>query len=266
MTQRPTTAEANRIFYRNEATAYEATEECMRAAVYQRRLREALDDALARLGPEPRVLDACGGTGNVGEALNRRGITPVVVDVSTEMTAIWRAKADRLGVDAEIHEALIEDFLGEDGRVWDLITFSSALHHLEDFTGVLLAAAETLAPGGLLFTMFDPTLSTPGIRVLRRIDFVLWLARTRPGRFVELLAGAVRRMVRPPEGEPIGRLAERYAYSGIDDHELVRVVQSHGLDVLAHERYHDARGGIFRFLLRRMDRPSSFRLLLGRPA
>ncbi|MEA2195453.1 MAG: hypothetical protein QOG42_1887 [Solirubrobacteraceae bacterium] len=266
MTTQPTAAEANRIFYRDEAMAYEATEECVRGEAYQRRLREALDDTLTRLGPQPRVLDACGGTGNVGVALHERGITPVVVDLSAEMTAIWRAKAERLGVAAEIHEAHIEDYLRDDSRTWDLITFSSALHHLEDFAGVLIAAAAKLAPGGMLFTMFDPTLSDRRIRVLRRLDFVIWLARTRPSRFVELLVGAVRRAVRPPQGAHIGRMAERYAYSGIDDEALVAVMRSHGLEVIVHERYYDARAGLFRFLLRRMDRPSSFRLLLRRPA
>lgn len=261
----PTAVEANRIFYREEASAYEATEECVRGARYQQRLREALADALAQLAPDPLVLDACGGTGNVGSALHPHGVTPVVVDVSAEMTSIWRAKARRLGCQAEIHEGPIEDFLREDERRWDLITFSSALHHLEDYTDVLRAAIESLAPGGLVLTLFDPTLATRGVRTLRRLDFVVWLARTRPRRFLELLTGAAQRVARPQvEGEHIGRMAERYAYSGIDDHELVEALRRAGFDVLVHKRHYDARVGVVRLLMRQMRRPSSFGLVVRR--
>lgn len=267
MTSKSTPAEANRIFYREEAGAYEATEDCLRSAYYQRRLRQVLAEALTRLAPNPLVLDACGGTGNIGAALHPHGVTPVVVDVSPEMTNIWRAKAARLGFVPEIHDAPIEEFLREDGRAWNLITFSSALHHLEDYTAVLLAAADNLAPAGLVLTIFDPTPAPRGIRVLRRLDFVIWLARARPLRFVELLVGALRRVLGPSDrDEHVGRMAERHAYTGIDDHELVRAVEGRGLEVVVHERYYDARLGAVRFLLRRIRQPSSFALVVRRPA
>lgn len=188
------------------------------------------------------MLDACGGSGNVGDALHRHGITPVVIDVSPDMTAIWRGKAERLGLSPEIHNMPIEEFLDSDARCWDLITFSSALHHLEDFTQVLNAAAARLEPGGLLLTMFDPTPATRSIRLLRKLDFVAWLGLRRPLRFARLLGGAAQRtMRRSDRGDHVGRIAERHAYTGIDDYELIRAARRNGLEVLTHERWCDAR-------------------------
>lgn len=160
----------------------------------------------------------------------------------------------------------IEEFFSSDARSWDLITFSSALHHLDDYTQVLSAAAARLAPGGLLLTIFDPTLATRGLRLGRKIDFVAWLALRRPRRFVGLLSGLARRAMRPGEGrEHVGRIAERHAYTGIDDHELVRAARRCGLEVITHERSYDARLAPVRLALRRLDRPSSFHLVLERP-
>lgn len=260
-----TAAEANRIFYRDEALDYDRTEDCLRDVRQQERLVIALAKAVTLLDRDPCVLDVCGGTGNVGGALHRHGITPVVVDVSPDMTAIWREKAERLGLSPEIHDMPIEEFLRSDARRWDLITFASALHHLEDYTGVLLTAATRLAPGGLLLTMFDPTPATRGLGVVRKLDFVAWLALTRPLRFMQLLGGVSQRAIRRSErGDHIGRIAERHAYGGIDDCELAHAARAHGLAVLAHERSCDARLAVMRFTLRRLGWPSSFHLLLQR--
>lgn len=266
MTDTLTAAEANRLFYREDAETYDATEVCLRDSRRQDELRGAVAAALSRIDGRVSVLDACGGTGNIGLALHPYGIVPVVVDVSPEMTAIWRAKAERLGYSPEIHHAPIEDFLRDDGRSWKLITFSSALHHLADYAEVVLAAAARLEPGGLILTIFDTTQATPGLRLLRKADFVGWLLITSPLRFLRLLAGAVRRASRADgEERHVGRLAEVHAYAGIDDWALVGLLADHGLDVVVHKRVYEARLGLVRFILRCADWPSEFSLLVRRP-
>ena len=261
-----TAAEANRIFYRDEALDYERTEACVRDTRQQDRLFDALARIVPCLGGSPRALDVGGGSGNVGEALHRHGVTTVVVDVSPEMTAIWRRKAARLGLTPEIHNMPIEEFFATDARSWDLITFSSALHHLDDYAGVLKLAGASLAPGGFVLTIFDPTPATRAIRLIRKLDFVAWLAVRRPDRFIGLLCGLVKRAFGPPaESEHLGRLAERHAYTGIDDYELVAAARRSGLAVIIHERSCDARLAVVRFALRRLGWPSSFHLVLQRP-
>ena len=260
-----TAVDANRLFYAETAITYEETEDCLRSARQQARLELAIREAIDRLGKAPRVLDACGGTGNVGMALQKYKITPVVVDVSPEMLSIWEAKAEALGLLAEVHLVPIDKFFKADARCWDLVTFSSALHHLEDYESVLLAAADKLKPGGLLLTIFDPVQATTGARLVRRIDFVAWLLLTNPPQFMSLLLAKIRRATRPDQGSAhIGRMAERYAYEGINDEQLVATARRHGLEVVVHQRYCDARLAPLRVLLKRLNRPSNFRLLLRR--
>src|SRR5215208_909316 len=65
-----TAAEANRRFYAVAAPTYNATEECVVHRHLTQRLRAALEDAVARLPPSPRALDACGGSGNASLILH----------------------------------------------------------------------------------------------------------------------------------------------------------------------------------------------------
>jgi ubiquinone/menaquinone biosynthesis C-methylase UbiE len=260
-------AEANVRFYAEYAELYDSTECCVVDRRQRRRLDDAIDDAFVLLPPDPVILDACGGSGNAGASLGRHRLVPVVVDVSLEMTAIWEEKARRAGVEPEIHVQTVESFLESDARRWDLITFSSALHHLEDPGLVLAAAAGRLAPGGMILTMFDPTPGDSVMRTVRKGDWLMELVRTDPRAFVRLARGVASRRARGEDpAESVGRMAERHAYGGIDDRVLIEQLRGQGLEILAHERYCDARIGLVRGALRAARRPSHFRMVARRPA
>jgi SAM-dependent methyltransferase len=260
------TAEANRLFYSEYAEQYDRTECCMVDAAQRHRLDAALDSVLALLPAGPAVLDACGGSGNVGVSLARHRLVPVVVDVSQEMTQIWRQKAQHAGVAPEIHVETIEAFLASDPRSWDLVTFCSGLHHLDDPARVLAAAAARLAPGGLILTIFDPTPGNGVLRLARRGDWLLELLLRDPLGFLRLGRAKLRRRAQGENPqESVGRLAERHAYAGIDDHALVEELRALGLEIVVHERYVDARMAPVRWLLHALGRPSHFRLLVRAP-
>jgi len=105
------------------------------------------------------------------------------------------------------------------------------------------------------------------MRTLRRLDFVTWLLLTRPCGFVRLMAGWLRQAAPSARrADHVGRLAERHAYTGINDLELVRLAEHEGMEVLVHERYCDARLAVVRLILTRLNWPSSFDLLLRRLA
>ncbi len=206
-----TAAEANARFYAEHAELYDRTEPCLVDPHQRQRLEQAIAHALALVGDEPQVLDACGGSGNAGIVLARHGVVPVVVDVSAEMTALWAVKAQRAGVTPEIHVATVESFLAGDPREWDLVTFCSALHHLEDPATVLEVAARRLAPGGVILTMFDPTRGERLLRYARKGDWLLELARSEPRHFLHLTRGVALRRARSENGRverrPDGRAA-----------------------------------------------------------
>jgi 2-polyprenyl-3-methyl-5-hydroxy-6-metoxy-1,4-benzoquinol methylase len=267
MSERLTAIEANRLLYRELAGDYDRTEACLVDARQHERLRAALLEALAIVSSPPGVLDACGGSGNAAELLVREGVVPIVVDVSAEMLAHWQRKARGLGVEAEVHATPIEDFLTADTRTWDLIVFSSALHHLEDPAAVLRTAASRLTIGGAIVTIYDPTLADRTLRALRLVDWMGHLLLHRPAEFVRVIRRRLARHRRGVAGavEPhIGRTAERHALAGIDDLALRDGLERVGLEVIVHDRLCDARLAAVRLLLRLLRRPSAFRLLVVR--
>lgn len=260
-----TAPEANRLLYADHAAIYDETEHC----IAKERMRELLDGvlgrALAAVGTErPLVLDACGGTGNVSELLARRGITTTVADVSPEMLAQWRAKAERLGLPTETRETEIEPFLRDDPREWNLIVFSSALHHLDDYVAVARLAGAQLAPGGALVSAFDPVPAADHWTLfLRRFDYLLSLA-LHPRH----LLAAIRRRRDRLDGEEhvnYGARAELHAMEGVSDEAIVAALRGDGLEIVEHRRYALPRYRLTRWLYAIARRPTTFHLIAQRP-
>jgi ubiquinone/menaquinone biosynthesis C-methylase UbiE len=236
-------AEANRRYYRDIAKNYEASERCVKDLRQRSRMQGLLQRALAAISAtEPLALDACGGTGNVSMEMVRHGVVPVLVDISPEMTDIYAAKAKAGGLSPEFHVEPLAVFLARDERVWDLVVFSSALHHLENYLEVLELVRSRLALGGAVLTVFDPTPGTPLLRRLRRLDWAIGMLLRQPRKFARTFI----RMVARDSGlwhrddDYVGRRAERYALEGVDDLAIVASFPSAEFEVLEHERSHEA--------------------------
>ena len=264
--------DANREFYSSRAGIYDVEEHCASDSAPRELLAGVLSRALL-LCPDrsaPAILDACGGSGNASEILAGLGYRTTVADVSPEMLGIWRAKAAALGFnDAETIETDIDSFLENDGRTWDMIVFSSAMHHLENYPEVAFRATQRLAPGGTLVTIFDPTLAEGALsRQLRRFDWLAFEALSHPKVFLGLLTGKLRELARRPaagSGEaaeaPAARLAERYAQTGVDESRLIAAIESAGGEIVVHERYSHQRLAVFDFIFSLLKKPASFHLV-----
>jgi SAM-dependent methyltransferase len=214
---------------------------------------------------EPLVLDACGGSGNASLLLHDLGTRPVTVDVSREMLAIYEEKARRRDFEPETHVAAIESFLASDHRAWDLIVFSSALHHLDDYELVLELAAKRLRPGGVLTTIFDPTQGDPLLRALRRFDYALHLMRRTPAQVPRVLKRNLTAPRASHRSTSLGELAERHAWVGIDDWAVRRRLEAAGVRVILHQRLHEGRFRLTRLVSRILARPTSFSFIVQRP-
>ncbi|WP_063784359.1 class I SAM-dependent methyltransferase [Streptomyces sp. SBT349] len=113
------------------------------------------DDALLdRLGVAEgtRLVDLACGTGSLVVQAARRGADAHGVDVSEEMLAFARARAERYGVAPHWHHAGFLDHVHR-GPLADVVTTASALHQLPDFwkQRALLNAAAMLRPGGTFY-------------------------------------------------------------------------------------------------------------------
>lgn len=104
------------------------------------------------------VLELGCGTGTTALALAPSVARLVGTDVSDEMIAIARAKADAAGsLNATFEVAAAEHAFGAD-RTFDAVLAFNVLHLLADRLAVLRQAASTLKPGGL-FISKTPCLS-----------------------------------------------------------------------------------------------------------
>ncbi|MFE7760374.1 class I SAM-dependent methyltransferase [Streptomyces sp. NPDC057438] len=113
------------------------------------------DDALLdRLGVTDgtRLIDLACGTGSLTVQAARRGAVAHGVDVSAEMLAFAKARADRFDVAPQWHHAGFLDYTHQ-GPLADVVTTKSALHQLPDFwkQQALVNAAEMLRAGGFFY-------------------------------------------------------------------------------------------------------------------
>jgi ubiquinone/menaquinone biosynthesis C-methylase UbiE len=257
-------AEANRRYYASRAADYDRSEECVTLERHQNRLRRVLGTAIAATTAHDRVLDACGGSGYASLELGSMGLDVTTVDISPDMLEVYEARASAAGLTSTTRVGEIGSFLSESEEQWDVVVFSSALHHLDDYQGVLDAACQRLAAGGVIATVFDPIASGRLVKLVRYIDYLLWLAVRQPRTFVSRLG---RRAARPNASSPtIGRMAERHALTGIDDVALARHLQQNGMEIILHERSYEARFSAMRVLLQLLARPTAFAFVVRRTA
>ena len=274
-------AEANREFYSQTADLYESTESCVTDSRLQRMLEIDLDRVLSVLAlPVARIaaLDACGGSGNISLKLLKRGVNVTLADISPELLGIFKRKAAELGYTPRTVCSEIASYFDQTDRTFDLIIFSSALHHLENIEGVLALAFKRLSPGGVLFSVFDPTARDQQralTRILLRLDYYGFKVFCQTS---DLLPAVRRRLRRILSGsDPMnktqvglnnttaGMLAEYHVDRGIDDMALVACLRQTGYEVVWHERHASCRSKWLSRLVARLGDKTSFKLLLRKP-
>lgn len=236
---------ANREYFDRNATTYEREESCIIDTRSQETVAKHLDRLVSRLrdrfGAAPiQVLDAGGGSGNVSLKLIERGVVPELVDVSGAMIRLYISK-----VPAGLQEHIVttcsdlETFFTESKTRYHLICFSSVLHHLFDYRVVLSLAAAHLVPGGMIYTIHDPS---PSNAFWNRVDMADYHLST----FRRLIAYLGRRLGVGPHSEPHAdtvdeAVVEPHVAPGIDDLALDQFLRDLGLNIVWHERYATAR-------------------------
>lgn len=272
-------AEANRQYYTRTAQTYDTTETCLTDQHAQQMLDQDLDRIILLFKQPPatlHALDACGGSGNVALKLLHRGVDTTICDISPELLEIFQAKCVKQALTPTIICSEIGAFLVQQKEAYDIIVFSSALHHLENIENVLFLAYESLKSGGLLFTVFDPTPRHDRItRTIMWLDYIIFKIHRQS---TDLVAATTRRLRRTYAALTRGRgngkqyldlneatlgvLAEYHVEQGIDDVALVERLKQIGFELVWHERYQGARYGFMRLLLWLRKDVTAFKLLL----
>ena len=243
-----------------------------------RRLRALLSTAISTLrsAPHPgqtiRALDACGGTGNAAFILYEFGCDVTLVDISPEMVLQFE---DHCRCEGKQIAAIISDvstFFEQTDETWDLIVFSSALHHFRYPGTILLSALRRLTDGGLVVTVADPTTNIRRMwfRILSLIDRSLYALRKDSESFwrtvtTKLFQSHGSRTDDNSAQLPsnIGRIAEYHGQIGIDDDALKTNLSSHGYSVLFHKRYSGGYNHVFQVAYRMLRAETSFCMIIS---
>jgi ubiquinone/menaquinone biosynthesis C-methylase UbiE len=274
-------AEANLQAYDKNACTYDRTETCVVSPRLQAMVKRDLNSIMQILPGhserQVRALDACGGSGNIALKLLDLGADVTVCDISSELLHIYVSKCNARGLSGKVVRQEIGAFLSETDQVFDLIVFSSALHHIEDYTCVLELASKRLSTGGLIYTVFDPVRWKFPAGQIVYLDYLVFAvtktAADIPPILVRKLKKRLRRMrsqrSMPSETADVTELdwdtlVECHVRTGIDDSSLVEAMRRIGMNVIWYEVYCDARHRFFAAMLRVFRCRTSFKLLLQR--
>jgi len=250
---------ANKDFYSQIANKYEQYESCTFEPYLQQILDNDLDTIqswFTSLGRTPHCLDCGGGTGNLALKMLARGWNVTVVDVSAEMLAVLKKKARAGGHSPRLVHSSIERFLEERNETYDLVAFSSVLHHLYSYASIVQQAAAAVCPDGIFYSNYDPIVPrTPfWTRAFNTLDIAVAKTMFDPA---DVLPGIGRRLLKAfTRIDPLfrrklvsaGDLAEYRAHTGVDDAEVIRLLRINGFAIVEHLRYPTGRTTAVRLL------------------
>jgi predicted TPR repeat methyltransferase len=266
---------ANKTFYRQIAEKYDRYESCVSNAHLQGILEKDLDkihSCFTALERVPRCLDCGGGTGNLALKMLVRGWDVTVVDVSDDMLDVLREKAGAKGFLPKLVSSPIEQFLTATGGTFDLVAFNSVLHHLYSYARVAELAATRVHAGGFFYSNFDPVVPRNPfwVGIFESLD-------TAAAKFMfdrrDLLPGIWRRMrklFQRPDSlfaravVSAGDLAEYHARTGLDDRQIIRLLESRGFAIVEHQRYASGRTDFIRACNERLRWLEIFKVIARR--
>ena len=265
---------ANREFYRQIARKYDNYEACASDAFFQRWIEDDLkviESKLPKRSGAVRCLDCGGGTGNVALKMLRRGWDATVVDVSADMLEVLERKVRSADTSATFLNESVESFFSRSHETFDLISFSSVLHHLYSPLNVVKIAAQRISPQGFFYSVFDPVPASSRLAVgcfLSLDTFLAKLFHDRADLFPGL-ARRIRKLMAPRDtahDRPVispGDLAEYHAHEGVDDAAIENALIHAGFQV-DRQRYPVGRIAFVRQVNRHLRLILNFKILAQR--
>lgn len=265
---------ANKEFYKQISRKYDDYEACASDAFFQRWIEDDLrviESKLPKRGGAVRCLDCGGGTGNVALKMLRRGWDVTVVDVSADMLEILERKVRSAGASATFLNESIESFFSRSHETFDLISFSSVLHHLYSPLNVVKIAAQRISARGFFYSIFDPVPASSRLAAGCFLSLDTFLAKLLHDR-ADLFPGLARRMRKlmarrdTAHDRPVispGDLAEYHARQGVDDAAIENALTHAGFQI-DRRRYPVGRTAFVRHLNRHLQLILNFKILAQR--
>lgn len=267
--------EANVRFYREIAAKYDQYETCASDPGVQESLDRDLDRISSLINKENKSLDCLdcgGGSGNLTLRMLNKGWSVTVVDVSPDMLALLRTKAASRGYAPRLINQPIADFFAATRDRYDVVAFSSVLHHLYSYLPVVAQAADHLRPDGIFYSNFDPVISRHKFLTSTFEVFDTSLAKIIHDP-LDVLPGILRRLrktfVAPdarherPVVSP-GDLAEYHDRTGVDDVRIIELLKESGFVIREHTRWTSGRTAVARSINKRLRMMENFKIIAQR--
>jgi len=215
------------------------------------------------------VLDACGGTGMASIIINKMGLKTHLVDLSSEMIRKFDEYCTKMGFDIKSHNSEINRFLKDNDVKYDLIVFSSALHHLRYPEKVLINAANNLKPGGMILSISDPTtnIQRPIFKILSLVDRAFNHLLKKPIELIKIISKKIANKIGSNNSDKKqvvdDWVAEIHAQEGIDDYLLKEQLKENKLTILWHKRYTGGYTKIFQIIYKMLKFETSFSMIIS---
>ena len=263
---------ANRDSYRQFVGKYDdydgqGFDACLKAIITAD--LSTIGSSLVALGSRVRCLDCGGGTGNLAIAMLDRGWEVTAVDVSAEMLDLLEKKARAKSHFLSLAKCSIEEFLQTTREVYDVVGFSSVLHHLYSYTSVVERAASCIRTGGFFYSICDPAPPRYPFwtQVFSSLDIALAKILFDPKDVLPGLWRRIRKLFSrrdPMFGRPVitaGDVAEYHVRAGVDDERILQLLQDCGFAILEHVRFITGRTAAIRSLNRYLRFLESFKII-----
>ena len=267
--------EANVDFYRQIAEKYDSYEPYLFDPALQQSLEDDLDKIgsyFASLGRAPSCLECGGGTGNLTLKMSARGWAVTVVDVSAKMLDLLQEKLRTQNYSPTLIHSPIERFLETTREPYDLVAFSSVLHHLYSYDSVVQRVASRVRPGGLFYSNYDPIIPRYPFWTHLFASLDIALAKTILDRrdFLPGIGRRIRKAWMPKDAVfdravlSAGDVAEYHAWAGVDDERILKILQASAFSIVEHRRFGIGKTGFVRLLNQRLRLWQNFKIIARR--
>jgi len=198
------------------------------------------------------ALDIGAGTGFVTQKLLKLGYSLTAIDLSQEMLDVLKQKFSA-NEKLSVQTIDADSFLASTQNKFALITCSSVLHHLPDYTETIKNMISHLEPNGCLLFFHEPTSHKAGgfENFLRKIDYKLY-------RIVLLLKNILPKL---KFANLNYEMADYHVTHGFDEEKILEILKQEKMNIIKIERYVTAQTWTMRLIFKLFFPASTWSLL-----
>lgn len=232
----------NKIAHNEEAVIYDIAQSYVSSGIYDSFVHHDLNIIIEGLRKNRKkkyqILDLGCGTGFITTKLYKNDDFEIeAVDIAENMTQVLKKKIQNAS-NVHVHVREASEFLRDSiasHKQYDLIIFSTFLHHLYDYLKIVRQGIELLAPDGYVYILNEPVKK---INLLEIIDTFFHRLLFSPRGLHHSIINALFLNRNPGMPNYNKAIAEYHFYrGGIDLNAVLQLLREHNVRILHTRRY-----------------------------